>query len=251
MFVGHDYGHRRVRHVGVFRGRPTGWRHTGLGVSRSPLGAGDRVEMPRRADHDLLAGPVARRERADLARAVPPVLWNWVPNMDELRTLAEPQLGSHGPAVGVAAHSAGAMRPRHISVRQLIFRAQKWAHNCCAQKHSAHGNQARPSRSARPKRKTGGLMPLESLWHNAFRLGTPFRLRGATGHERRIHRWSRFDLTDSAPDGSATRSTELHMRSMHDRTAARARRSPMPQDAASAVRSSTLMLSILVLPLIT
>jgi hypothetical protein len=26
-FAGHGYGHRRVRHVGVFRGRPTGWRH--------------------------------------------------------------------------------------------------------------------------------------------------------------------------------------------------------------------------------
>src|SRR6202453_4141840 len=75
--------------------------------------------------------------------------------------------------------------------------------------------------------------------------------RDAVGHERRIHSWSRFDLTDAAPDGSATRSTELYMRSMHDRTAARARRSPMPQDAASAVRSSTLMLSMLVLPLIT
>jgi hypothetical protein len=34
-------------------------------------------------------------------------------------------------------------------------------------------------------------------------------LKGSVGQERRFHNQSRFDLTDSAPGGSATRSTEL------------------------------------------
>jgi hypothetical protein len=64
------------------------------------------------------------------------------------------------------------------------------------------------------------------------------------GHARRAHIASRLVLTDSAPGGGGMVSMTSCTLSMQDLMIEVARRADMPQDAASLVRSSTVIVSI-------
>jgi hypothetical protein len=69
--------------------------------------------MSWRRDDDPFVCAVARRERADIVRAVPSVLRIGMPGVRALATFAEPHMRSHWPAVGIGFHVARAMWTLH------------------------------------------------------------------------------------------------------------------------------------------